>query len=134
MRKRHRTDDEAEINITPMLDIVFIMLIFFIVTTSFVREQGLDISRPTQAEEQQQQDEDNLPILVRINQLSMISVNRRQVEPEAVRANLERERAQNPNSPLIIAVHPDSDTNSLVRVLDAANIVGIASISVATET
>ncbi|AKS42938.1 ExbD/TolR family protein [Wenzhouxiangella marina] len=134
MRKRHRTEDEAEINITPMLDIVFIMLIFFIVTTSFVREQGLDISRPTQAEEQQQQDEDNLPILVRINQLSMISVNNRQVEADAVRANLERERAQNPSSPLIIAAHPDADTNSLVRVLDAANVVGIASISVATET
>jgi len=134
MRKRHRTEDETEINITPMLDIVFIMLIFFIVTTSFVKEKGLDISRPTQAEEQQQQDPDSLPILVRINQVSTISVNNRQVEPDAVRANLERERAQNPTSPLIIAAHPDSDTNSLVRVLDAANVVGIASISVATES
>jgi len=134
MRKRHSTEDETEINITPMLDIVFIMLIFFIVTTSFVKEKGLDISRPTQAEEQQQQDEDNLPILVRINQLSTISVNNRQVEPDAVRANLERERAQNPNSPLIVAAHPDSETNALVRVLDAANVVGISSISVATET
>jgi biopolymer transport protein ExbD len=134
MRKRHSTEDETEINITPMLDIVFIMLIFFIVTTSFVKEKGLDISRPTQAEEQQQQDEDNLPILVRINQISTISVNNRQVEPDAVRANLERERAQNPNSPLIVAAHPDSETNALVRVLDAANVVGITSISVATET
>jgi len=134
MRKRHQSEDEAEINITPMLDIVFIMLIFFIVTTSFVREQGLDISRPTQAEEQQQPDEDSLPILVRIDQASMISVNNRRVEPEAVRANLERERAQNPNSPLIVAAHPDSETDSLVRVLDAANVVGIGSISVATES
>jgi len=134
MRKRHQSEDEAEINITPMLDIVFIMLIFFIVTTSFVREQGLDISRPTQAEEQQQPDEDSLPILVRIDQASMISVNNRRVEPDAVRANLERERAQNPNSPLIVAAHPDSETDSLVRVLDAANVVGIGSISVATES
>jgi len=134
MRKRHRTEDEAEINITPMLDIVFIMLIFFIVTTSFVREKGLDISRPSQDPETIEQQDDNLPILVRINQLSMISVNNRQVEPDAVRANLERERAQNPSSPLIIAAHPDSDTNSLVRVLDAANVVGITTISVATES
>jgi len=133
MRKRHRTDEEAEINITPMLDIVFIMLIFFIVTTSFVKEKGLDISRPTQAEEQQQLEDENLPILVRINQLSSISIDNRRVEPDAVRANLERERAQNPSAPLIIAAHPDSDTDSLVRVLDAANVVGIASISVATE-
>lgn len=134
MRKRHRPEDETEINITPMLDIVFIMLIFFIVTTSFVREKGLDISRPSQDPETVEQQDDNLPILVRINQISMISVNNRQVEPDAVRANLERERAQNPSSPLIIAAHPDSDTNSLVRVLDAANVVGITTISVATES
>jgi biopolymer transport protein ExbD len=134
MRKRHRPEEEAEINITPMLDIVFIMLIFFIVTTSFVREQGLDISRPTQAEQEVVPDDDTLPILVRIDQISMISINNRRVEADAVRANLERERAQNPRSPLIIAAHPDSDTNSLVRVLDAANVVGISSISVATES
>ena len=134
MRKRYRPDDEAEINITPMLDIVFIMLIFFIVTTSFVREQGLDISRPTQSEEQIVDQDDSLPILVRIDQVSMITINNRRVEADAVRANLERERAQNPRSPLIVAAHPDSETNALVRVLDAANIVGISSISVATES
>ena len=134
MRKRYRPDDEAEINITPMLDIVFIMLIFFIVTTSFVREQGLDISRPTQSEEQIVEQDDALPILVRIDQVSMITINNRRVEADAVRANLERERAQNPRSPLIVAAHPDSETNALVRVLDAANIVGISSISVATES
>jgi biopolymer transport protein ExbD len=134
MRKRHRPEDETEINITPMLDIVFIMLIFFIVTTSFVREHGLDISRPTQAEPEVVDPTDDLPIVVRIDQISMITINNRRVEAEAVRANLERERATNPRSPLIVAAHPDSDTNSLVRVLDAANIVGIASISVATET
>jgi biopolymer transport protein ExbD len=134
MRKRYRPDDEAEINITPMLDIVFIMLIFFIVTTSFVREQGLDISRPTQSEEQIVEQDDSLPIVVRIDQVSMITINNRRVEADAVRANLERERAQNPRSPLIVAAHPDSETNALVRVLDAANIVGISSISVATES
>lgn len=134
MRKRHRPEDEAEINITPMLDIVFIMLIFFIVTTSFVREQGLDISRPSQSEEQVVEEDDNLPILVRIDHTSMITVNDRRVEADAIRANLEREYAQNPNSPLIVAAHPDGNTNALVQVLDAANVVGIDNISVATES
>ncbi|QKK03669.1 MAG: biopolymer transporter ExbD [Pseudomonadota bacterium] len=134
MRKRHRPEDEAEINITPMLDIVFIMLIFFIVTTSFVREKGLDISRPTQSEEQIVEEDDSLPIVVRIDHTSLITINKRRVEADAVRANLERERAQNPRSPLIVAAHPDSETNALVRVLDAANVVGIDSISVATES
>lgn len=133
MRKRYRPEDETEINITPMLDIVFIMLIFFIVTTSFVRESGLDMSRPQQAEDQVVQDEDQLPIIVRIDHNSLITINQRRVEADAIRANLERERAQSPRSPIIIAAHPDSETNSLVRVLDAANIVGIDNISVATE-
>lgn len=131
MRKRHRPEEEAEINITPMLDIVFIMLIFFIVTTSFVREKGLDISRPQQSD-QQQVEEDVGQILVEIDQLSQIMVNKRPVSNQAVRANLERERAQQPKAPLIVASHPDADTNSLVTVLDAANIVGIDNISVAT--
>lgn len=132
MRKRIHPEDETEINITPMLDIVFIMLIFFIVTTSFVREKGLDISRPTQAEEEIV-DQDILPIVVRIDSTSLITINNRIVDAQAVRANLERERAQSPRSPLIIAAHPDSDTSALVTVLDSANIVGISSISVATE-
>lgn len=133
MRKRHRPEEEAEINITPMLDIVFIMLIFFIVTTSFVREEGLDISRPSESEQQTVQEDKDLPIVVRIDQASMITVNQRRVEPEAIRANLEREFAQSPESPLIVAAHPDANTNALVQVLDSANVVGIDNISVATE-
>lgn len=131
MRRRHRLEDEAEINITPMLDVVFIMLIFFIVTTSFVREKGLDISRPQQSDKQQVE-EDVGQILVEIDSLSQITVNKREVSNNAVRANLERERAQQPKAPLIIASHPDADTNSLVTVLDAANLIGIDNISVAT--
>jgi len=131
MRRRHRLEDEAEINITPMLDVVFIMLIFFIVTTSFVREKGLDISRPQQSDKQQVEQEVG-QLLVEIDSLSQITVNKREVRDNAVRANLERERAQQPKAPLIIASHPDANTNSLVTVLDAANIIGIDNISVAT--
>ncbi|MEX2499564.1 MAG: biopolymer transporter ExbD [Wenzhouxiangellaceae bacterium] len=131
MRRRQRPEDEAEINITPMLDVVFIMLIFFIVTTSFVREKGLDISRPQQSDKTQVE-EDIGQILVEISGNSQIMVNKRSVDNQAVRANLERERAQKPKAPLIIASHPDADTNSLVIVLDAANLIGIDNISVAT--
>lgn len=134
MRRRHREEEEAEINITPMLDIVFIMLIFFIVTTSFVREQGLDISRPSQSEQKTVQEDQDLPIVVRIDQTSMITVNKRRVEPDALRANLEREYAQSPQSALIVAAHPDANTKALVNVLDSANVVGITNISVATES
>ena len=131
MRKRQRPEDEAEINITPMLDVVFIMLIFFIVTTSFVREKGLDISRP-QESDQQKVEEYLGQILVEIDALSQITVNKRSVDNRAVRANLERERAKEPKAPLIIASHRDANANSLVTVLDAANLIGIDNISVAT--
>jgi biopolymer transport protein ExbD len=114
-----------------MLDIVFIMLIFFIVTTSFVKEQGLEIARPSgTAAERAQEDEG--PIVVRIASSGLISVRGRVIDPGAVAANLEREKAEKPLAPLIVAADPDADTGALVTVLDAARLVGIESVSVAT--
>ncbi len=131
MKRRRRADEEAEINITPMLDIVFIMLIFFIVTTSFVKEKGLEISRPSNVPPKEIK-QDKGPIVVKINSGSLISVKGRILEPQAVRANLERERAEKPAAPLIVAAHPEADTEALVTILDAARAVGIESVSVAT--
>lgn len=133
MRRRHHIEDDAEINITPMLDIVFIMLIFFIVTTSFVREQGLEVSRPSNTPPKEIK-QNRGPIVVRIDSASLISIKGRLLEPRAVQANLEREKAEKPDSPLIIAAHPEASTESLVTILDAAKAVGIASVSVATSS
>jgi biopolymer transport protein ExbD len=133
VKRRRHADDEAEINITPMLDIVFIMLIFFIVTTSFVKEQGLEVSRPSSAPPKEIK-QDKGPIVVKINSGSLISVKGRILEPRAVQANLEREKAEKPASPLIVAAHPDADTEALVTILDAAKAVGIESVSVATSS
>jgi biopolymer transport protein ExbD len=133
MRRRHHIEDEAEINITPMLDIVFIMLIFFIVTTSFVKEQGLEVSRPSNAPPKEIKQKKG-PIVVKIDSASLISVKGRILEPRAVQANLEREKAEKPDSPLIVAAHPEADTEALVTILDAAQAVGIESVSVATSS
>ena len=132
MKRRRHTIAEAEINITPMLDIVFIMLIFFIVTTSFVKEKGLEVSRPsnTPPEEVSQ---DRGPIVVKIDSGSRISVKGRVLEPHVFQANLEREKAVKPSSPLIVAAHPDADTQALVTILDAAEAGGSESVSVATS-
>ena len=115
-----------------MLDVVFIMLIFFIVTTSFIRETGLEVSRPGNPP-LQEASPDRSPIVVRIDRVSVISVKGRMLEPRAVAANLEREKAEKPLSPLIVAAHPEADTEALVTVLDAARAVGIESVSVATS-
>ena len=133
MRRKHRINDEAEINITPMLDIVFIMLIFFIVTTSFVKEKGLEVSRPANTPPKEVKQEKG-PIVVKIDSSSLISIKGRVLEPRAVQANLEREKAEKPDSPLIIAAHPEADTESLVTILDAAKAVDIQSVSVATTS
>ncbi len=131
MRRRSRETDEAEINITPMLDIVFIMLIFFIVTTSFVKEKGLEVSRPSNSPPKEIVKKKG-PIVVKIDANGNVSMKGRMLERRAVEANLEREKAEKPDSPLIIAAHPDADTEALVVILDAAEAVGVASVSVAT--
>ncbi len=131
MRRKQRTSDEAEINITPMLDIVFIMLIFFIVTTSFVKEKGLEISRPSNTPPKEIKQKKG-PIVVKIDASGNIMLKGRLIERRAVQANLEREKAERPDSPLIIAAHPDAETDALVTILDAAEAVGVSSVSVAT--
>lgn len=133
MRRRYKADEEAEINITPMLDIVFIMLIFFIVTTSFVKEKGLEVSRPSNTPPKQTEQKKG-PIVVKIDGSSNISLKGRILEPKAVQANLEREKAEKPDSSLIVASHPDAETEALVTILDAAKAVDIASVNVATTT
>jgi biopolymer transport protein ExbD len=133
MKRHKRPQDDSEINITPMLDVVFILLIFFIVTTSFVRESGLDISRPTQNPDEQQQDEDQRPILVRIDSTSKIIIEDRTIDRFAIRVNLERLAAQRPEAPLIIAAHEDAMSEMVVAVIDAANLVNIQSVNLATE-
>jgi len=131
MRRRHHSDDEAEINITPMLDIVFIMLIFFIVTTSFVKEKGLEVSRPSNSPPKQTEVKKG-PIVIKIDASGNISLKGRILERKAVEANLEREKAEKPDSPMIVAADPDADTDALVTVLDSAKAVGIDNVSVAT--
>ena len=131
MRRRRHERDEAEINITPMLDIVFIMLIFFIVTTSFVKEKGIEVSRPSNTPPKELE-KNKGPIVVRIDASGQIMMKGRMLDRRAVEANLEREKAVKPESPLIIAAHPEADTAALVTILDAAEAVGIASVSVST--
>jgi biopolymer transport protein ExbD len=133
MRRKHKYDDEAEINITPMLDIVFIMLIFFIVTTSFVKEKGLEVSRPSNAPPKLIEQKKG-PIVVKIDGNGNITLKGRILERKAVQANLERESSEKPDSTLIVAAHPDAETDALVTVLDAAKAVGVASVSVATTS
>ena len=112
-------------NVTPMLDVVFILLIFFIVTATVIRESGIDVTRPDQTPV------DPAPaILVQISGQDEVFVERRVVDQRAVRANIERLRAENPDATVVVQTDDDATTGVLVSVVDQAALAG-ASVSIA---
>ena len=121
-------EEEAEINLTPMLDVVFIMLIFFIVTASFVKESGLDVNRPDAPTAVKKE---NANILVAIGANNEIWINRRRIDPRAVRANIERMHAENPEGAVIIQADKKAFTETLVTVMDSARQAGVYNVSIA---
>jgi biopolymer transport protein ExbD len=129
-RKGSRTEDEAEINMTPMLDVVFIMLIFFIVTASFVKESGIDVNRPD-ASTATVKERGN--ILVAITASDQIWIDRRQVDIRAVRANIERLKAENPQGSVVIQADKNSKNGLLVQVMDASRQAGVFNVSIAAN-
>ncbi|MED5261287.1 MAG: biopolymer transporter ExbD [Myxococcota bacterium] len=129
-RRRARQEEESEVNLTPMLDVVFIMLIFFIVTASFVKEAGIDITRPPAATAERKERGN---ILIAITNNDQIWVDRRQVDPRALRANIERLHAENPQGSVIIQADVESKNGLLVQVMDAARLAGVSSVSLAAE-
>ncbi len=130
-RRRARDElEKSEVNLTPMLDVVFIMLIFFIVTASFVKEAGIDISRPPAATAERKERGN---IMVAITANDQIWIDRRQVDPRAMRANLERLHAENPQGSVVIQADKDSKNGLLVQVMDATRLAGISSVALAAE-
>jgi len=129
-RRRNSQDDEAEINLTPMLDVVFIMLIFFIVTASFAKESGIDINRPDAATATVKERGN---ILVAITESGQIWIDRRQVDVRSVRANIERLHAENPQGSVVIQADRNSKNGLLVQVMDAARMAGVFNVSIAAE-
>ena len=135
MRRKFGTrqeEEEAEINLTPMLDVVFIMLIFFIVTATFVKEQGLDVNQPDD-DKPKTVDPDKKSILVRITSRDRIQIAQRDIDPRNVRSNIERLHAENPEAPVIIQPHADSRTETMVLVMDSAKLAGVRNVSLASN-
>jgi biopolymer transport protein ExbD len=125
-------DDGDEINLTPMLDVVFIMLIFFIVTASFVKETGIDVNRPDAPVTETKPEDAN--ILVVINARNEIWIDRRLIDPRAVRANIERMHSENPQGSVVIQPNKKSSNRMLIEVMDASRSAGVYNISIADST
>ncbi|MDJ0764140.1 MAG: biopolymer transporter ExbD [Myxococcota bacterium] len=131
MRNRQvEPEEEDDINLTPMLDVVFIMLIFFIVTASFIKETGIEVQKPMSLSAV---NKDRANILVGISEDGQIWIDKRQVELRAVRANIERLLSENPEGAVIIQADKKSKNGVMVKVLDAAKAAGVQDVSLSTE-
>lgn len=122
-------EEEQQIDLTPMLDVVFIMLIFFIVTAQFVKEPGVDITRVDAASAQQK---NRANILIAVSPDNVIWMDKKQIEEEALRLTIERFLVDNPDSQVVIQADAISDVRLLALVKDAAKEAGASDISVST--
>ncbi|CAB0149666.1 MULTISPECIES: ExbD/TolR family protein [Gammaproteobacteria] len=129
-RKRIREEEDAAIDMTPMLDIVFIMLIFFIVTTSFVKEAGIDVNKP-EASQAQKKPSANIFIAIRAN--GEVWMDKRMVDVERVGANIERLLAEQPTDIVVIQADEEAKHGVVVEVMDQIKEAGIDKISIAAE-
>jgi biopolymer transport protein ExbD len=123
-------EEEAQIDLTPMLDVVFIMLIFFIVTASFIKEAGVEVNRP---EASTSEPAKNVNILIAVTANDEVWMDGRRIDVRAVRANVERLHAENPKGSVVIQADNTSTTETVVKVLDASREAGVKDVSLATE-
>ena len=129
-RHLHNSDADSEINLTPMLDIVFIMLIFFIVTTSFIKESGIDVNRPT-ASTAVTKERTNAIIGIRKN--GEVWIDKRMVDIRSVRSHVEQMLADNPNAAVVVAADRDVRAGIMVEVMDQVRMAGIENVAIATQ-
>jgi biopolymer transport protein ExbD len=129
-RKHSIQEEDAEINMTPMLDIVFIMLIFFIVTTSFIKETGIDPDRP-EAETARSVQRGN--ILIAISSVGQVWMEKKPIEITQVRVLVENARAESPESSVVIIADEEAATGILIQVMDQVRLGGVQNVSVAAE-
>lgn len=129
---KRRAEEESQIDLTPMLDVVFIMLIFFIVTASFVKESGLDVNRPPTTD-QPPTDAKNKNIVFDVTESGDIMLEGRRIDVRSVRANVERVHAENPEAKVIINAAPKSKSEVFVQISDQAREAGVYDISLSTK-
>lgn len=128
--RRPETEDDTDINMTPMLDVIFILLIFFVVTTSFVKEAGIEVSRPKAATASHQE---QASIVVAIDRNGEIWVDKRRIEMGAVTSNVERLHIENPQSAVLVMADRASKNGVLVEVLDRIRRAGVEKIAIVAE-
>lgn len=129
-RKYEQQQDDTALDMTPMLDIVFIMLIFFIVTTSFIKESGVDVSSPSAATAEKKE---LGHIMIALTANGEVWIDKRNIDIRAVRANVERLHAENPEGAVIIQADTESKNGLLIQVIDQSRLAGVSNVSIAAK-
>ena len=130
-RAKSRQEEDAKIDITPMLDVVFIMLIFFIVTASFIKESGAKVSKPT-AENSEKHP--RATVLLAIDENNEIWLDRRVIDPRAIKANMNRVMAENPEGEVIIQADVEAEAKTVLEVVDKLRDAGIPVATISTKS
>ena len=130
-RSRRSQEEDAKIDITPMLDVVFIMLIFFIVTASFIKESGAKVVKP---EAETSEKKPQATILLAIDENDKVWLDRKTIDPRAIKANISRLRAENPEGEVVVQADIESTAETVIKVVDALKEAGIPIPTVATST
>lgn len=128
LASRKHKKGAVELNIAPLIDMVFILLIFFLVTTSFVKETGIDVNRPTASTATAQS---KATILIAVDNQNRIFMDHREIDIRAVRANTERALAENPDGSVVVVADRQSDTGVAIQVMDGCRLAGASSVSLA---
>jgi biopolymer transport protein ExbD len=130
-RKRKSQDegDKAEIDLTPMLDVVFIMLIFFIVTASFVKEKALNVNVPENSTAQPPPSGENKTILIVVDAQNEVFIDGRRVDVHSVRSLIAQKNAANPGGGVVVRAHEDSSTETYVKIADASRDANVMDVS-----
>lgn len=130
MRKPSQKEDEKVADLTPMLDVVFILLIFFIVTATFIKESGIEVNRPdTKTAEMKK----TVSLLVAVGPDSSIWIDKKKVDIRNVRPIMERLHAENPKGGLVIQADSESKVEKVLAIMDAARAIGITQVAIASE-
>ncbi len=128
--QRREKRAQADLNMAPLIDMVFILLIFFLVTTSFVKETGVEVNRPSAVTAVSQ---NKTNILVAITPQNRIFMDHREIDIRAVRANVERALAENPDGNVVVVADRDSNTGIAIQVMDGCRLAGARNVALAAH-
>lgn len=130
MRRRVTEEEEKVADLTPMLDVVFIMLIFFIVTATFIKETGVEIDRPDALTATPKK---TVSLLVGVSVDNQLWIDKKRVDVRNVRPRMERLHAENPKGGLVILADSESKVEKVLAIMEAARAIGIGQVAIASE-